>query len=104
MKTKEDCQKLPTNKHFLSRNCQVFSLIQSLLLLVNGLFWLFIFPVVFEEILESKIVIKPGTIGYEAWKKPNIPTKIRYLQSLNCQYLHNCSLFKDLPLFCKKST
>lgn len=29
------------------------------------------------------MIIKPGTIGYEAWKKPNIPTKIKiYLFSV----------------------
>ena len=26
------------------------------------------------------MIIKPGTIGYEAWKKPNIPTKIKWVQ------------------------
>ena len=26
------------------------------------------------------MMIKPGTIGYEAWKKPNIPTKIKWVQ------------------------
>ena len=69
-------------------------LIQSLFLIVSGIFWLFIFPVVFNEILISKLIIKPGdmnnnkkfqmsvlqflgTIAYDAWKKPNLPTKIK---------------------------
>ena len=79
----ENKRKMFTSKVLKSRNCQVFALIQSLFLLVNGLFWLFIFPLVFDEILESKMTIKEGTVGYEAWKKPNIPTKIKiYLFSV----------------------
>ena len=30
------------------------------------------------------MMIKPGTIGYEAWKKPNIPTKIKWVQLKKC--------------------
>jgi len=64
-------------------NCRLFTLVQSLFLIGSGLFWLFIFPVVFNEILISKLIIKPGTIAYEAWKKPNLPTKIKiYLFSV----------------------
>ena len=56
---------------------KMFILVQSLFLIVHGIFWLFIFPVIFKEILEAKMTIKPGTVAYDAWKSPNIPTKIR---------------------------
>ena len=67
-----------TMKHFKSRKCRIFLLFQSLFLICSGLFWLFIFPIVFKEILESKLIIKEGTPAYDAWKKPSLPTKLRW--------------------------
>ena len=59
------------------RNCRVCLLFQSVSLVVSGLFCLLIFPLLFSNILQSKMTIKPGTVAYDAWKKPNIPTKIK---------------------------
>ena len=60
-----------------SRKCRVCLLFQSVSLTVSGLFCLLIFPLLFSNILQSKMTIKPGTVAYDAWKKPNIPTKIK---------------------------
>ena len=60
-----------------SRKCRVCLLFQSVSLVVSGLFCLLIFPLLFSNILQSKMTIKPGTVAYDAWKKPNIPTKIK---------------------------
>ena len=60
-----------------SRKCRVCLLFQSLSLVVSGLFCLLIFPLLFSNILQSKMTIKPGTVAYDAWKKPNIPTMIK---------------------------
>ena len=60
-----------------SRKCRVYLLFQSVSLLLSGLFCLLIFPLLFSNILQSKMTIKPGTVAYDAWKKPNIPTKIK---------------------------
>ena len=60
-----------------SRKCRVCLLFQSVSLTVSGLFCLLIFPLLFSHILQSKMTIKPGTVAYDAWKKPNIPTKIK---------------------------
>ena len=57
--------------------CRVCLLFQSVSLTVSGLFCLLIFPLLFSNILQSKMTIKPGTVAYDAWKKPNIPTKIK---------------------------
>lgn len=67
----------------VSKRCRLLLLVQAVLLVLTGLFCLVVFPGFFSSILESKMMIKPGTIGYEAWKKPNIPTKIKiYLFSV----------------------
>ena len=60
-----------------SRKCRGCLLFQSVSLVVSGLFCLLIFPLLFSNILQSKMTIKPGTVAYDAWKKPNIPTKIK---------------------------
>ena len=59
------------------RKCRMCLLFQSVSLTVSGLFCLLIFPLLFSNILQSKMTIKPGTVAYDAWKKPNIPTKIK---------------------------
>ena len=66
------------NQDLYQQRCKsYFTSIQALLFIVNGIFWCFIFPTVFREILEAKMMIKPGSIGFEAWKKSSIPTKIK---------------------------
>jgi len=60
-----------------NKKCKLLLMFQSLFLVCSGLFWLFIFPVVFKEILQSKLIIKEGTPAYDAWKKPTIPTKLK---------------------------
>ena len=48
-----------------NNKCKIFVWLQSLFLVGSGLFWLFIFPLVFREILQSKLIIKEGTPAYE---------------------------------------
>ena len=48
-----------------NNKCRILVLFQSLFLVGSGLFWLFIFPLVFKEILQSKLIIKEGTPAYE---------------------------------------
>jgi len=38
---------------------------------------MFLFPSIFNIILEEKLTIKEGTPAYDAWKKPIIPTNIK---------------------------
>ena len=82
-------------KNTVIDRCRLLLLVQAVCLILSGLFCLTVFPRFFSRwqnkifvakwihvkmfsILESKMMIKPGTIGYEAWKKPNIPTKIKW--------------------------
>merc|ERR1712241_75883 len=69
--------KSQTMKYLKTHKCRIYLLFQSLFLICSGLFWLFIFPVVFKEILDSKLIIKEGTPAYDAWKKPSLPTTLR---------------------------
>jgi len=45
---------------------------------VTGLFLLVLFPSLFQDMLKKELTIAPGTAAYQAWKKPSIPTKIRF--------------------------
>eukprot|EP00088_Acartia_fossae_P054752 TRINITY_DN6317_c0_g1_i2.p1 TRINITY_DN6317_c0_g1~~TRINITY_DN6317_c0_g1_i2.p1 ORF type:complete len:491 (+),score=72.64 TRINITY_DN6317_c0_g1_i2:88-1560(+) len=43
-----------------------------------AIFSLVFFPLIFQSILQSELTIKPGSAAFEAWKKPSIPTIIKF--------------------------
>jgi len=59
------------------RICRVVILVNIISLFCSGIFCLFLFPTIFNSVLEGMLTIKEGTPAYDAWKKPIIPTKIK---------------------------
>ena len=49
----------------------------SLLLLCCGLALLLGFPHLLRLGLRSAMVIQPGTLGYQEWKQPSVPSKFK---------------------------
>jgi len=58
--------------------CSVIALVSSLCMIGSGIFCLVKFPSMFNEILQKELTISEGSAAYQAWKKPSIPTKIRF--------------------------
>jgi len=66
-----------------TRCCRIFLIVNTVLLLSQGLFFLFGFGHLFRRILEEKMTITPGTPAYEVWRQPSLPTTLRiYLFSV----------------------
>ena len=97
--------KSQTMKYLKTHKCRIYLLFQSLFLICSGLFWLFIFPVVFKEILDSKLIIKEGTPAYDAWKKPSLPTTLRwklYLEKKTTN-IEKPKFFQSIFILCGES-
>jgi len=64
----------------MNRNncCRNFLLVNTIVLLLQGLFFIIGFEPLFSAILEDKMTIVPTTPAYEVWKKPSIPTTIKF--------------------------
>jgi len=58
--------------------CKRFLFVNTFILLLQGLFFLIGFDPLFSAILEDKMTIVPTTPAYEVWKKPSIPTTIKF--------------------------
>jgi len=71
------------HKGWKAWGCKLFLIVSTVLLLSQGLFFLFGFGPLFRRILEGKMVIRPGTPAYEVWRRPSLPTTLRiYLFSV----------------------
>merc|ERR1719209_164268 len=71
--------------------CKYFLFFNTVILLLQGLFFLIGFDPLFSAILEDKMTIVPTTPAYEAWKKPSIPTitKIYFFSVRNPKQVEN---------------
>jgi len=67
-----------SSERLRSECCKRFLFFNTVILLLQGLFFLIGFDPLFSAILEDKMTIVPTTPAYEVWKKPSIPTTIKF--------------------------
>uniref|UniRef100_A0A182W0M9 Scavenger receptor class B n=1 Tax=Anopheles minimus TaxID=112268 RepID=A0A182W0M9_9DIPT len=58
-------------KEFCNRRCILTS--SGLLLVASGTFFILFFPIIFQDILQEELKLRPGSRSYDSWVSPPFP-------------------------------
>ena len=61
-----------------SKICKSLILLNAIFFIGNGVFCMLLFQSLFDFILQDKLTIHKGSPAYDNWKKPSIPTKLKW--------------------------